>query len=81
MRITFGSACRNTCLVAVFYFLYLGFQQGFDVFGWYGVGWSWGDWLVWAMLTGFLGLILFSEWWRQRKRANAKAREQVGDGQ
>ena len=43
MRMTFGSACRNAGLMAVVYFLYVGFQKGhFDVFGWYGVGWSWG---------------------------------------
>ncbi|MQU61448.1 hypothetical protein GHO26_27420, partial [Pseudomonas helleri] len=52
MRMTFGSACRNAGLMAVVYFLYVGFQKGhFDVFGWYGVGWSWGDWLVLAVLT------------------------------
>lgn len=56
MRMTFGSACRNAGLMAVVYFLYVGFQKGhFDVFGWYGVGWSWGDWLVLAVLTGVLG--------------------------
>ncbi|MBJ2260095.1 MULTISPECIES: hypothetical protein [Pseudomonas] len=82
MRMTFGSACRNAGLMAVVYFLYVGFQKGhFDVFGWYGVGWSWGDWLVLAVLTGVFGGILFEEWWGQRKRAKAKAREQGEDFQ
>jgi len=82
MRMTFGSACRNAGLMVVVYFLYVGFQKGhFDVFGWYGVGWSWGDWLVLAVLTGVFGVILFEEWWGQRKRAKAKAREQGEDFQ
>ena len=82
MRMTFGSACRNARLMAVVYFLYVGFQKGhFDGFGWYGVGWSWGDWLVLAVLTGVFGVILFEERWGQRKRAKAKAREQGEDFQ
>ncbi|NNA42384.1 MULTISPECIES: hypothetical protein [Pseudomonas chlororaphis group] len=82
MRMTFGSACRNAGLMTVVYFLYVGFQKGhFDVFGWYGVGWSWGDWLVLAVLTGVFGVILFEEWWGQRKRLKAKAREQGEDFQ
>ena len=72
MRMTFGSACRNSCFAALVYFLYVGFQKGFDVFGWYGVGWSWGDGLVFALLTGLLASILFSEWWQERKRAKTR---------
>ena len=72
---SFGSACRNSCFLAVVYFLYIGFQQGFDVFGWYGVGWSRGDWIVFVLLTGLFPVVLFSEWWHQRKRALTKAAE------
>ena len=79
MRMTLGSVCRNTGLAAAVYFLYVGFQKGFDVFGWYGVGWSWGDWLVLALLTGFFAAILFGEWWQARTRARAKAHEQHND--
>lgn len=75
MRMTLGSACRNTGLMAVVYFLYVGFQKGFDVFGWYGVGWSWGDWLALAVLTGLFAAILCGEWWGQCKRTKAKGRE------
>lgn len=76
---TFGSACRNSCLVAVVYFLYLGFQQGFDVFGWYGVGWSRGDWIIFVLLAGLFPVVLFGEWRHQRKRALAKAAEVKAD--
>jgi len=79
MRMTFRSACRNSCLAAVVYFLYVGFQKGFDVFGWYGVGWSWGDWFVLAVLVAFISLMLFSEWWLQRKHLKAKTLEHGGD--
>ncbi|WP_176464741.1 hypothetical protein [Pseudomonas fragi] len=46
-----------------------------------GLGGRGGDWLVLAVLTGVFGVILFEEWWGQRKRAKAKAREQGEDFQ
>ena len=72
MRMTFGSACRNSCLVTAIYFLYLGFQQGFDAFGWYGAGWSRGDWFLLVLLAGFFWVVLFGERWHQRKQAKAR---------
>lgn len=75
MRMTLGSACRNTCFAAVVYFLYLGFQQVLDVFGEYGVGWWRGDWVVFVLLAGLFPVVLFGEWSHQRKRAQAKAAE------
>ena len=46
-----------------------------------GLGGRGGGWLVLAVLTGVFGVILFEEWWGQRKRAKAKAREQGEDFQ
>ena len=71
MHMTFGSACRNSCFAVVVYFLYLGSQRGFDVFGWYGVGWSRDDWFWFVLLAGLFPVVLFGEWWRQRKQAKA----------
>ncbi|TFW40902.1 hypothetical protein [Pseudomonas fluorescens] len=80
MRMTFGGACRNASLMAAVYFLYVGFEKGnFDVFGWYGEGWLWGDWMVLVVLTSLFGVALLCEYWVQRKRAKNRKSEQIDD--
>lgn len=68
MRITFATACRNSLVLAVVFFIYMGFEKSFDVFGWYGVPWSLGDWVMFAVLAGFFPLVAFGEWWSQRRK-------------
>lgn len=68
MRITFRSACLNTLVVAVIYYVFLSVgTENFDLFGWYGIGWTGGDWLWFLALVGFFAFILFAEWRRQLK--------------
>jgi len=72
-RFTFAKICRSLCAMAAVYFLFMGFNAGFDVFGWYGVGWSRSDWVIFVLLTSLVATILLAEWWSHRKQSQKKA--------
>jgi len=69
IRITLRTICVSTFVMAAIGYLYVGFEEHFDVFGFYGRGWTVRNWMAWGLLAGWLPVVLVAQWWADRKRA------------
>lgn len=69
-RITLPQVMANTLIMALVAYLWVGFTEHFDAFGFYGAPWTNRDWGVWLLIFIWCPFVLVIEWWKGRKQAD-----------